>query len=77
MNTVSPGQVFVEGGFWDNIKRNDPEGFASTIESCPMGRMGTASEIAKVVVFLSSPAASFVAGANWISDGNLTNHIQN
>ncbi len=77
VNTVSPGHVFVEGGFQDKRKTTHPEIYESAIKESPMGRMGTGVEIAKVVVFLSSPAASFVSGANWIVDGNLTNHIQN
>ncbi|MBL9052531.1 MAG: SDR family oxidoreductase, partial [Tabrizicola sp.] len=42
----------------------------------PMGRMGTPEEIANVVVFLSSPKASFVSGANVVVDGTATMRVQ-
>lgn len=38
----------------------------------PLGRIGTAEEAAAVIVFLASPAASFVTGAAWSVDGGIT-----
>ncbi|KAK5047272.1 hypothetical protein LTR84_006794 [Exophiala bonariae] len=37
-----------------------------------MGRMGTADEVAKVLVFLLSDDASFVTGARWTVDGGYS-----
>jgi NAD(P)-dependent dehydrogenase (short-subunit alcohol dehydrogenase family) len=38
----------------------------------PMGRYGTAEEVAGVVCFLASDAASYVTGAAWTIDGGRT-----
>ncbi|MCZ8501145.1 SDR family oxidoreductase [Vibrio lentus] len=41
-----------------------------------MGRLANPDEVANVVTFISSPAASFVSGANWYVDGASTSHVQ-
>lgn len=76
-NIVSPGTTFFEDGFWDRVKRDDPEGFARSLKDNPMGRMARPEEIADAVVFLSSGRASFVSGANLVVDGTLTMRIPN
>jgi NAD(P)-dependent dehydrogenase (short-subunit alcohol dehydrogenase family) len=38
----------------------------------PIGRLGTASEVAAVVAFLASPAAFFVTGSAYTIDGGYT-----
>jgi NAD(P)-dependent dehydrogenase (short-subunit alcohol dehydrogenase family) len=38
----------------------------------PLGRMGTAEEIANVILFLCSPKASFITGQNIVVDGGLS-----
>jgi NAD(P)-dependent dehydrogenase (short-subunit alcohol dehydrogenase family) len=42
----------------------------------PSGHMGTQEEVAAPVVFLASPAASRVSGANLVVDGALTRGVQ-
>jgi NAD(P)-dependent dehydrogenase (short-subunit alcohol dehydrogenase family) len=49
-----------------------PEGRAKVIAEEPIGRMGTAEEIAAAVVWLCSPGAGFVVGHAMIIDGGQT-----
>lgn len=76
VNVVSSGDTFAEGGFWDRIRSAAPEAYAGAVAGNPMGRLAKPDEIARVVAFISSPAASFVAGANWYVDGGATAHVQ-
>lgn len=38
----------------------------------PMGRLGTAEDVAEAAVYLASPAAAFVTGTTMVVDGGLT-----
>jgi NAD(P)-dependent dehydrogenase (short-subunit alcohol dehydrogenase family) len=75
VNAVSPGNTYFEGGIWQNIERGMPELYKTAIALNPTGRMGTPQEIAVGVVFLASPAASRISGANLIIDGGLTKAV--
>jgi NAD(P)-dependent dehydrogenase (short-subunit alcohol dehydrogenase family) len=72
VNCVSPGNTYFEGGIWQNIEKNLPDLFASTLKVNPTGKFGTAQEVANGVVFLSSPMASRISGTNLVIDGALT-----
>jgi NAD(P)-dependent dehydrogenase (short-subunit alcohol dehydrogenase family) len=75
-NVVSPGNTYFAGGFWQGIENGDPGLFADSLALNPTGRMGTAEEMARAVVFLSSPVSSFTTGTNLVVDGALTRGIQ-
>ena len=76
VNCVSPGPTMFEGGNWDVIEQNAPEIFQGVAEGFPQGKLGTAQEVANAVVFLASPAASFVTGTNLVVDGGYTKRVQ-
>src|SRR5712671_3543229 len=72
VNCVSPGNTYFEGGIWQNIEKNMPDLFASTLKVNPTGKFGTAQDVANGVVFISSPMASRISGTNLVIDGALT-----
>ncbi len=75
-NTISPGNIYFEGGVWNMIKDNNPELYAQALALNPTGRMGKPEEVARATAFIASPAASFVTGANLVVDGALTRGVQ-
>ena len=70
------GAIFFEGGVWDKRKREAPDAYQAAIDRSPMKRLGTPEEVANAVVFLASPAASYISGTNIIVDGAVTTRIQ-
>lgn len=71
VNAVSPGPIDFEGGWWDKVKRANPEGYERAARLAALGRLGTPEEVAGAVTFLASPRAAFVTGANLRIDGGL------
>jgi 3-oxoacyl-[acyl-carrier protein] reductase len=78
VNSVSPGPVsgdlwLAPGGLADQQAQARGVARDEVLESVasrqPIGRLGTEEEIADVIVFLCSEAASNVAGAAWSVDG--------
>jgi len=45
---------------------------ARTVEKIPLGRLGTAEDIAPFIAFLASDDASYATGANFVIDGGFT-----
>lgn len=76
VNSVSPGNTYFDGGIWQWIENNNAELFKQALALNPTGRMATAEEVARGVVFLASPASSFTTGTNLVIDGALTKGVQ-
>jgi NAD(P)-dependent dehydrogenase (short-subunit alcohol dehydrogenase family) len=76
VNALSPGNTYFPGGVWEKIEQGNPELFAQAMSLNPTGRMGKPEEMARAVVFLASPAASFITGTNLVVDGALTRGVQ-
>lgn len=76
VNALSPGNTYFPGGVWEKIEHGNPELFKQAMALNPTGRMGRPEEMARAVVFLASPAASFVTGTNLVVDGALTRGVQ-
>ena len=75
-NSLSPGNTYFDGGVWQNIEQQNPDLFGAAMGLNPTGRMAKPEEIARAAVFLASPAASFMTGANLLVDGALTRGVQ-
>ncbi len=67
VNAVSPGVIYREG-----IRENWPEGVKRWMDAVPLGRMGEDADVADAVLFLASPAARWITGANLVVDGGVT-----
>lgn len=74
-NVVSPGPIWVEGGDWNRVKDAKPEFFAATEATHPMGHIGDVGDVARAVVFLASPAAKHINGANLTVDGGFMKRV--
>jgi NAD(P)-dependent dehydrogenase (short-subunit alcohol dehydrogenase family) len=76
VNALSPGNTYFPGGVWEKIEHGYPALFKDALALNPTGRMGRPEEMARAVVFLASPAASFITGTNLVVDGALTRGVQ-
>lgn len=65
-NSVAPGEIATPMNDMDD---QDPH--EESRPGIPLGRPGDAREIAAVVAFLASPAASYVTGASYAVDGGM------
>ncbi|MTV23901.1 SDR family oxidoreductase [Nitriliruptoraceae bacterium ZYF776] len=63
VNAVSPGITATP------LTERNPEIFAATAATVPLGRAGEPSDMARAALFLCSPAARFVTGENMLVDG--------
>jgi NAD(P)-dependent dehydrogenase (short-subunit alcohol dehydrogenase family) len=70
VNAVCPGAI--DTPMMGRLTGHRAERAAKMAASEPVGRMGQPSEIAEVVVWLCSPAASFVTGLAMAADGGIT-----
>jgi len=69
VNAIAPGSVEFPGGTWESRRlANDPL-HRRTLESIPMGRMGTVEDIAPVALFLASEQARWITGQTICVDG--------
>ncbi|MFD0348557.1 3-oxoacyl-ACP reductase FabG [Kitasatospora aburaviensis] len=66
VNVVAPG--FIDT---DMVKKVPPAQLKEAARAIPLGRMGTAEEVAQAAVFLASPAASYITAKVLTVDGGM------
>ncbi|MEO1169480.1 MAG: SDR family oxidoreductase [Pseudomonadota bacterium] len=71
VNAISPGPIDFEGGWWDGVKKVQPESYERAASLAALGRLGRPEEVAEAAAFLASPASSFTTGINLRIDGGL------
>jgi NAD(P)-dependent dehydrogenase (short-subunit alcohol dehydrogenase family) len=69
VNAIAPG--FVET---DMIGEMSAENLGRFLSGCSLGRVATQREIDAVVVFLASPASSYITGSTIAIDGGTSGH---
>jgi len=72
INAVCPGTI--DTPMVQDMLAGQPEAMAEIMKEQPIGRLGHSDEIAAAVLWLCSPAASFVIGAALPVDGGFTAH---
>jgi NAD(P)-dependent dehydrogenase (short-subunit alcohol dehydrogenase family) len=69
VNCVSPGLIWRQG-----LDRDWPEGVNGYVRAAPLRRLGRPEDVADVCLFLASPAARWITGANLVVDGGVLCH---
>jgi len=67
VNAITPGPIAGTEGM--ERLAGSPEEAARVAGTVPLGRLGTVQDVAEAVLFLVSPAASFITGAVLVCDG--------
>lgn len=69
VNSVSPGLIHRPG-----IEDQFPEGVARWTAAAPLRRLGTPEDVADACLFLASPLARWITGADLVVDGGVLAH---
>jgi 3-oxoacyl-[acyl-carrier protein] reductase len=73
INGVAPGNILFAGSVWDEkVNNNSSEVNQMLAENVPLDRLGSVTDVANLVLWLSSPLSSFTSGSIHICDGGQT-----
>ena len=68
VNNVAPGAISTP---INDAMMHDPSKLDPLLRNIPLGRMGTAEEVAGLVAYLTSDEAAYVTGSTYVMDGGL------
>lgn len=72
ISAVMPGPLLTGAGHWDTVTHENPQRAQAFIaQFLPLGRFGTAPEVADLVLFLCTKTATLFAGAVIAVDGGV------
>ncbi|MGD2179767.1 SDR family NAD(P)-dependent oxidoreductase [Lusitaniella coriacea] len=72
VNAVLPGFI-VQDEHQERYSRNDNQSYRDVVEFChPLGNVGQSDDIARTVLFLCSPEATFISGECITVDGGVS-----
>jgi 3-oxoacyl-[acyl-carrier protein] reductase len=74
-NTVTPGPIYFPGGVWHKREQEGNPMYQKALAHARLGRLGRPEDVARAAVFLASPAAGHISGANLVVDGALTRRV--
>src|SRR5215510_2339847 len=69
VNLVAPGAIDTD---MNTLLRNNKSELEGVLKLIPMGKIGSANDVANVVEFLASDKAGYVTGASYFVDGGMT-----
>ncbi len=70
ISALMPGAILAEGGYWDDIRRDNPDMLADFLRSHhAIGRLGSVEEISCFAVFMASQQVTFAVGSLIPIDG--------
>ncbi len=67
VNAIAPG--FIETDMLSKMNKKQLDGY---LQAVPLGRVGTAEEVAELTAFMASPANSYMTGQIIVVDGGLS-----
>lgn len=73
INAIAPGNILFDGSTWERRNKENGEAVQKMLETeVPLGRFGSAEEIAQLVTWLASDKSTFTTGVVWELDGGQT-----
>jgi NAD(P)-dependent dehydrogenase (short-subunit alcohol dehydrogenase family) len=77
VNSVTPGSIDTEGG--NSVRQAVADHLGIAVDAIdnrnPLGRVGTAKDVAQVVGFLVSDRARWITGSDFVIDGGAEPHV--